>query len=102
MERQLAASVCRREGATLVAMQYEVVVHEQVLLRLRNVNGGHVQEIYADMFWEGLQLRRAVMEHLGLHPMVVELSFPEDDHPIDNLETLWELGIQYGDELWMH
>ena len=102
MERHLAASACRREGATLVAMQYEVVVHEQVLLRLRNVTGGHVQEIYADLFWEGLQLRRAVMEHLGLHPTVVDLSFAEDDDPIDDLETLWEQGIHYGSELWMH
>ena len=102
MERHLAASVCRREGATLVAMQYEVVVHEQVLLRLRNVNGGHVQEIYADMFWVGLQLRLAVMEHMGLHPTVVDLSFAEDDDPIDDLETLWEQGIHYGSVLWMH
>ena len=77
-------------------------MHEQLLLRLRNVNGGRVHDIYADMFWEGLQLRLAVMEHLGLHPMVVELSFAEDDGPIDDLETLWELGIQYGSELWMH
>ena len=49
-----------------------------------------------------LQLRFAVMEHLGLHPVVVELSFAEDDGFLNNLETLWELGIQYGDELWMH
>ena len=102
MERQLAASICRREGATLVALQYEVVVHEQLLLRIRHVNGGRVYEIYADMFWEMLQLRFAVMEHLGLHPVVVELSFAEDDGFLNNLETLWELGIQYGDELWMH
>ena len=79
MERQIAASICRRQEATLVALQYEVVVHEQLLLRIRHVNGGRVYEIYADMFWEMLQLRFAVMEHLGLHPVVVELSFAEDD-----------------------
>ena len=102
MEQQLAASVCRREGATLVSMQYEVVVHEQVLLHLRTVNGDQEHEIYADMFWEGLQLRLAVMEHLGLHPRVVDLSLSEDDDPIDNLYTLWEQGIHYGSVLWMH
>ena len=42
MERQIAASICRRQGATLVALQYEVVVHEQLLLRIRHVNGSRV------------------------------------------------------------
>ena len=78
MERQMAEQVCRREGATLVAMQYEVVVHEQLLLRVQTVTGENVHEIYADMFWEGLRLRLAVMEHLCLHPTVFDLRFAEE------------------------
>ena len=101
MERQMAEQVCRREGAPLVAMQYELVVHEQLLLQIRTLSGDTVYEIYADMFWEGLRLRLAVMEHLSLHPTVVDLRCPEPDDPIDNLETLWEQGVHYGSVLWM-
>ena len=65
------------------------------------MTGENVHDIYADMFWEGLRLQMAVMEHLGLHPTDVDLRIAEDGDPIDNHATLWEQGIHYGSVLWM-